>query len=196
MKVLRRKKGQVGSYKMVCDRSGQTFDASEMRKEWTGLWVHESYWEPRHPQEFVRGVADDRRVPVSRPAAASTSLQLSATGSGTSSDATITLASGDIGGEKACSRAVFTLSMTSYDANRLNLVLSYSDDGATYTELTDNLTQDAFASSIDGEAFSIPLAENTRYWRLQLKDNSGSNTYSASMDIYGSDVASVGVGDL
>ena len=86
--------------------------------------------------------------------------------------------------------------MTDYNANRRNLVLAYSDDGVSYTELTDSLTQDAFSSSIESTAFTVSLGENTRYWRLQLKSNSGSNTYSASVDIYGSDIASVSVGDL
>lgn len=196
MKTIRRKRSTPGSYRMVCDRSGQTFDASEMRREWNGLWVYKEYWEPRHPQDLIRGVADDQRVPVSRPEADTVTLRLSASGSGTSSDATITLASGDIGSEKSCSRGVFTLSITSYDDVRGNLVLSYSADGVTYTELTDILAQDKFANSIESEAFSVPLAENTRYWRLQLKSNTVSTTYTASMDIYGSDVASVGVGDL
>lgn len=196
MKRVNRRKAALGDYKMVCDRSGHTFPASEMRKEWTGMWVHESYWEPRHPQEFVRGRADDQKVPVARPEVNPTSLLVTGTGSGTSSDTTITLVTADVGSEKTCSRAVFTLSMTDYNANRRNLVLAYSDDGVSYTELTDSLTQDAFSSSIESTAFTVSLGENTRYWRLQLKSNSGSNTYSASVDIYGSDIASVSVGDL
>jgi hypothetical protein len=33
-----------------------------MRKEWTGLWVHESVWNPRHPQDFVKAIPDNPAV--------------------------------------------------------------------------------------------------------------------------------------
>ena len=39
---------------VICQRTGIKFRRSEMRKEWNGLWVHRSVWEPRHPQDFVR----------------------------------------------------------------------------------------------------------------------------------------------
>lgn len=35
--------------------------------EWNGLRVHRRHWEPRHPQDFVRGVADEQSVPNARP---------------------------------------------------------------------------------------------------------------------------------
>jgi len=196
MRVIRAKKPKLGDYKMRCDRSGHVFPASEMRKEWTGMWVHQDYWEPRHPQDFVRGRADNQRVPVARPDPSNISLLKSASGSGTTSDATITLVTADIGSEKNCSRMVLSILMTSYDANRSNLFLSYSSDDATYTDLADVPTKDALSSSIENTAFSLPVSENTRYWRLQLRNNSGSVTHSSTMDIYGSDVANVSVGDL
>jgi len=49
---------------------------------------------------------------------------------------------------------------------------------------------------MENTAFPRPVSENTRYWRLQLRNNSGSVTHSSTMDIYGSDVANVSVGDL
>lgn len=64
--------GHIGYYKpgdnnAVCDRCGKPFKASQLKKTWDGLWVCERDWEPRHPQDFVRGVKDDPHVRISRP---------------------------------------------------------------------------------------------------------------------------------
>jgi len=52
-----------GDWLYVCQRCGFTKYASEIRKEWTGLRVCSDCWEPRHPQEYVRGIRDDMTVP-------------------------------------------------------------------------------------------------------------------------------------
>lgn len=58
-----------GEWKMVCDRCGRTFLRSQMKEEWTGLWVcTRGCYQTRHPQDFVEAVPDDPSVPVSRPA--------------------------------------------------------------------------------------------------------------------------------
>jgi hypothetical protein len=56
-----------GSYNVICDRCGFKYKHFELRKEWTGLMVCNKCWETRHPQDFVRGVADQQAVPISRP---------------------------------------------------------------------------------------------------------------------------------
>lgn len=61
---------KMGQWKMISDRSGQTFLSGDIKKEWTGLLVAKHEWEPRHPQEFVRGVVDDYAVRIARPRAA------------------------------------------------------------------------------------------------------------------------------
>ena len=38
-----------------------------MRKRWDGVITCPRDWEPRHPQDFVRGVKDNPSVPISRP---------------------------------------------------------------------------------------------------------------------------------
>jgi hypothetical protein len=53
----------------ICDRSGFEFPLSELVKEWTGLMVHPRFLDHRHPQDFVRGVAE-RPLPYTRPEAA------------------------------------------------------------------------------------------------------------------------------
>lgn len=52
----------------ICDRCGFKKRNYELRKEWTGLLVcRDTCWEPRHPQDFVRGVADRQAIPDPRP---------------------------------------------------------------------------------------------------------------------------------
>lgn len=60
-------KSRIGDYRVICDRSGFKFWASECRMTWDGLFVHKKYWEPRHPQDFVRGTRDEQKVPIARP---------------------------------------------------------------------------------------------------------------------------------
>ena len=56
-----------GNYKMVCDLCGQVRMASEIKKTWDNFFVcADTCWQPRHPQDFVRGVADDQTIPVVR----------------------------------------------------------------------------------------------------------------------------------
>lgn len=56
-----------GDHLVRCDRTGFTVYASETAKEWNGLRVRHESWEPRHPQEFVRGVHDRQGVDDARP---------------------------------------------------------------------------------------------------------------------------------
>jgi hypothetical protein len=56
-----------GDFYRVCDRTGFKVRSSLMRKEWTGRIVRSDSYEPRQPQDFVRGVADVQSVPDPRP---------------------------------------------------------------------------------------------------------------------------------
>lgn len=68
-------KGYVrGDWLANCDRCGFTFLASELRREWTGLRVCSKDWEPRHPQDHVRGVKDRQAPPWTRPQEAAPDL--------------------------------------------------------------------------------------------------------------------------
>jgi len=55
------------SYNAICDRCGFKYKANQLRKEWTGWMVCDSCWEPRHPQEFLRGRDEDENVQWTRP---------------------------------------------------------------------------------------------------------------------------------
>ena len=47
-----------GDWKATCDVCGSIVKASQLRKRWDGFLVDDRCWETRHPQDFVRGVAD------------------------------------------------------------------------------------------------------------------------------------------
>lgn len=56
-----------GSWNVICDRCGKKYKAFQLRKEWTGLFVCDNCWEPRHPQDFIRIPKEDMSVPYVRP---------------------------------------------------------------------------------------------------------------------------------
>ncbi len=56
-----------GDHLMVCDECGSVFRYSEMKKRYDNAWVCKNDWEPKHPQESVRGRADRVRVQAARP---------------------------------------------------------------------------------------------------------------------------------
>ncbi len=58
---------QPGSYYVTDDRTGFPQRADRTRKEWTGLRVDGKVWEPRQPQDLVKGVTDIQAVPDPRP---------------------------------------------------------------------------------------------------------------------------------
>lgn len=47
-----------GDHWVVCDRSGAVIRQSKAKRTWDGLVVKEDWWEPRHPQDFVRARQD------------------------------------------------------------------------------------------------------------------------------------------
>ena len=56
-----------GDWKALCDVCGREYKASQLNKRWDGLMCCRQDWEPRQPQDFVRGVADPQLVPWTRP---------------------------------------------------------------------------------------------------------------------------------
>ena len=53
----------AGGWKATCQRCGFNHRNSGIKLEWTGLRVCRECWEPRHPQDFVQGIAD-RQAPA------------------------------------------------------------------------------------------------------------------------------------
>ena len=57
----------LGDWNAICDRCGFKFKASDLREEWDGLMVCKDCWEPRQPQDLLRGIPDPQTVPWARP---------------------------------------------------------------------------------------------------------------------------------
>jgi len=57
-----------GDHNCVDDYSGFKVKRSECRYTWDGYLVHRRFWEPRQPQDLVRGVPDHQAVKDTRPA--------------------------------------------------------------------------------------------------------------------------------
>ena len=56
-----------GSFYRTSDRTGFPVRAETTRREWNGLIVEDKVWEPRQPQDLVKGVPDIQSVPDARP---------------------------------------------------------------------------------------------------------------------------------
>lgn len=60
----------------ICDRCGHIFRADELKREWTGALVCKDDWEPRHPQESVRGRKENVIPPVVNPEPTDTTVDV------------------------------------------------------------------------------------------------------------------------
>lgn len=56
-----------GAHNVIDDRTGFKIKSTQAKKEWMGLLVDESEWEPRQPQDFVSGRSDRMFVNDPRP---------------------------------------------------------------------------------------------------------------------------------
>lgn len=55
-----------GDHYIICDYSGFKVRRSEARKTWDGNLVRSDLWEPRQPQDLVRGTRDKISVQDAR----------------------------------------------------------------------------------------------------------------------------------
>lgn len=56
-----------GDNYLICDQTGLKIRASQAKKRWDGAIVIADQCEPRHPQEFVKGIKERIAAKVSRP---------------------------------------------------------------------------------------------------------------------------------
>ena len=56
-----------GAWNAICDRCGGAFKNTELRKTWQGWMCCDKCWEPRQPQDFVKGTTDKMTPPWTRP---------------------------------------------------------------------------------------------------------------------------------
>lgn len=54
---------ELGDWNAACWECGRKFKASTLKRHWQGFYVCPDHWEPRQPQDFVRGMADDQIPP-------------------------------------------------------------------------------------------------------------------------------------
>ncbi len=90
----------TGNWNVICDRCGMKRKASDMRMTWDNLFVCADHcWEPRQPQDFVEGRADDQTVEIARPdvvaSTGETTLSAAAAKNATSVSLTSTSGVGD-----------------------------------------------------------------------------------------------------
>lgn len=62
-----RDRAVLGTYRAICDVCGFEYKAKDMRLRWDGAFVCSKDFEPRHPQDFLRGRVDRQSVPIARP---------------------------------------------------------------------------------------------------------------------------------
>lgn len=58
---------QPGDWNATCSMCGRKRKASTMVKNWQGMYRCPEHNEPRHPQDFVRSVADIQTPPWAQP---------------------------------------------------------------------------------------------------------------------------------
>ena len=52
----------AGLFNIYCMSCGRKYKSNEIRKRWDGLLVCDEDWEPRHPQDFVRGIQERSNI--------------------------------------------------------------------------------------------------------------------------------------
>jgi len=65
-----------GDWDAMCDVCGRKFKASKLKMRWDGIMACPQDWEPRQPQDFVRGVPDPLLVPWVRDEATDTFIAI------------------------------------------------------------------------------------------------------------------------
>lgn len=60
----------IGESNVICDQCGRAFKSNQLKKRWDNAWTCNMCWEPRHPQDFVRGIKDNQAPALDRPRAA------------------------------------------------------------------------------------------------------------------------------
>jgi hypothetical protein len=66
-----------GDWNAICDVCGFKHKASELKARWDGLMTCPRCWETRHPQEFLRAIPDQQKLPWTRPEAVDQFVTLS-----------------------------------------------------------------------------------------------------------------------
>lgn len=57
----------LGDWNVACSMCGRKRKASQMVRNWQGMWRCPEHNEPRQPQDFVRATPDVQAVPFAQP---------------------------------------------------------------------------------------------------------------------------------
>ena len=140
----------AGDYWLVCERCGFDYRFSQMKKEWTGVWVCSKCWEPRHPQDFVRAVRDEQRVPVARPASIISNLTTTLSSAASKGAKSIVVASASNIADKDTIGVVLQSFDEDWDSASELVQWTYvnGDPSGTTITLADGLWEDAASGNI------------------------------------------------
>lgn len=197
MKHTSRPPHRPGSHLVVSDRSGKVISSDEARREWTGMVVHESEWEPRHPQDFVKGRKDDQVVRGARPLQDPDSQLGTQTTADTGSGQNIDLVTLDLAASKRIARLDVTVDLEDVVAMRGHLRVKHSTDGVSFTTLNDSVVSALFEGLQDNTLLTVPMAETARYVRLSIqKPDADALSWSATLTAYGSTPTTITPNDL
>lgn len=58
---------QSGQYNTICDVCGFKMKSTDLRRRWDGLMVCQDDYETQHPQERIRPIPDQVKLPWTRP---------------------------------------------------------------------------------------------------------------------------------
>lgn len=177
----------LGRHKVVDDRTGFVVLDDAVDKEWNGLRVVEV--EPRHPQEYVRGVKDDQLVKNARPPAPTEGTLATGSNFGAAVSGSLTLLTVDMTETKQVSRLDLTITDAILNDYRRFLRLETSTDAVSYTAVDDPIIDGLLAAMISGTAVGIPLGGQYRAIRV-IADPPGTVAFNhtTAMTIYGGSV--------
>ena len=58
-----------GEINAICDQCSFKFKMSELRRQWNGLMTCPDCYDTQHPQERIRPIPDQKKLPWTRPEA-------------------------------------------------------------------------------------------------------------------------------
>lgn len=72
---------KLGDYNAICEVCGFKFKASQLKDRWDGLKVCKEDWEPRHPQDMIKGpIGTESTVPWTSPEPTDVEVDVTFTG--------------------------------------------------------------------------------------------------------------------
>lgn len=56
-----------GQYNVECQECGFRYKSTQVTRRWDGIYVCEFCYEPRHPQELIRNIPEQNKMPFTSP---------------------------------------------------------------------------------------------------------------------------------